>query len=63
MYPDRTERDLGVIAQDVEAIFPELVQTRDNGFKAVKYEKMVAVLLQAIKELKVEIDQLKKNAE
>jgi hypothetical protein len=52
-------RDIGVIAQEIERIFPQLVQTRDNGYKAVKYEKLVPVLIEAIKELKSEIDILK----
>jgi hypothetical protein len=60
MYPDRTERDMGVIAQEIEKVFPELVQTRDNGYKAVKYEKLTAYLLQVVKELKHEIEKLKK---
>ena len=53
--------DIGIIAQEVEAIFPELVTTRTNGYKAVKYDKLVAVLIEAIKELKSEIDELKKK--
>lgn len=43
--------DIGVIAQEVEKIAPELVSTRDNGYKAVKYEKLVPLLIEAIKEL------------
>ena len=43
--------DVGVIAQEVEKVLPELVTTRDNGYKAVKYEKLTAVLIQAVKEL------------
>ena len=43
--------DIGVIAQEVEKILPEIVETRDNGYKAVKYEKLTAVLIQAVKEL------------
>jgi hypothetical protein len=50
--------DLGVIAQEIEAIAPELVQTRENGYKAVKYDKLVSVLIQAIKELSAKIDKL-----
>ena len=50
--------DIGVIAQEVEKIFPEVVQTRDNGYKAVKYEKLVAVLIEAIKDLSNRIDSL-----
>ena len=61
MYPDRTEHDVGVIAQEIEAILPEVVVDRDNGFKAVRYEKIIPLLIQAIKELKQEVDELKKN--
>jgi hypothetical protein len=50
--------DLGVIAQEIEAIAPELVQTRENGYKAVKYDKLVSVLIQAIKELSQKINDL-----
>ena len=51
--------DIGVIAQEVEAVFPELVTDRDSGFKAVKYEKLVPALIEAIKELKAEVEYLK----
>jgi len=43
--------DVFVIAQEVEKVLPELVTTRDNGYKAVKYDKLTAVLIQAVKEL------------
>ena len=51
--------DIGVIAQEVEKVFPEVVADRENGYKAVKYEKLVSVLIEGIKELKTELDQLK----
>jgi hypothetical protein len=41
---------IGLIAQEVEKIFPELVKTDDNGFKAIAYDKLTAVLLEGIKE-------------
>ena len=50
--------DIGVIAQEVEALFPEIVATRDNGYKAVKYEKLTAVLIQAVKELSAKVKEL-----
>jgi hypothetical protein len=53
--------DIGVIAQEIEAVLPELVTTRDNGYKAVKYEKIVALLIEAIKEQQGEIDELKRK--
>jgi hypothetical protein len=51
--------DVGVIAQEIEAVLPELVTTRDNGYKAVKYEKIIALLIEAIKEQQRQIDELK----
>ena len=48
-----------MIAQEVEEVLPEVVQTRDNGYKAVKYEKLVPLLIESIKELKEEVNGLK----
>ena len=53
--------DIGVIAQEVEKVIPEIVTTRDNGYKAVRYEKLVALLIEAIKDLQTEIISLKKQ--
>ena len=53
-------KDVGVVAQEVEEVMPEIVTTRDNGYKAVKYEKLVPLLIESIKELKAEIEELKK---
>ena len=51
--------DIGVIAQEIEAVLPELVTTRENGYKAVKYDKVVALLIEAVKEQQSQIDELK----
>jgi hypothetical protein len=49
----RTE--IGVIAQEVEAVFPELVTTwGDEGYRAVDYGRLTAVLVEAVKELRDE---------
>ena len=50
--------DVGVIAQEVEAVLPQLVQDRDNGYKAVKYDKIVALLIEGIKEQQTQIHSL-----
>ena len=44
-------KDVGVIAQEIEKVLPELVSDRENGYKAVKYDKLTAVLIEAVKEL------------
>ena len=54
----RSGNDLGVIAQEVDLVFPQIVARRDNGFLAVDYEKLVPVLIQAIKELSAKVDRL-----
>jgi hypothetical protein len=48
--------DTGVIAQDVLEVLPEVVTMRKNGFLAVKYEKMIGLLVEAIKELDTKVD-------
>ena len=62
-------RDVGLIAQEVELVLPEVVSSRESGSKAVKYEKIVPLLVECIKSLgeKIEslestINELKKNS-
>jgi len=51
--------NVGVIAQDVEKVLPQLVTDRDNGFKGVDYAKLTGLLIEAIKEQQKQIDELK----
>ena len=51
--------DVGVIAQEVEEVLPEVVTTRENGFKGVKYDKMVVLLIEGMKEQQSQIEELK----
>ena len=53
--------DYGVIAQEIEKILPELVDTRDDGYKAVKYDKLISLLIEGIKELSSEVTKLKEK--
>jgi hypothetical protein len=50
------KHDVGVIAQEIEKVLPEVVGTRDDGIKAVKYEKLISLLIEAIKELNTKIE-------
>ncbi len=52
------KKDIGVIAQEVEAVYPDLVQTNADGYKSVAYGNLVAPIIEAIKELATKIDNL-----
>jgi Chaperone of endosialidase/Collagen triple helix repeat (20 copies) len=52
------KHDVGVIAQEIETVLPEVVADRDDGYKAVRYEKIVPLLIAAIKEQQQQIAQL-----
>jgi hypothetical protein len=58
---DYAGHDVGVIAQEIEKVLPEVVITRQDGYKAVKYEKIIPLLVQGLKEQQEEINQLKKD--
>ena len=55
------DQNSGVIAQQVEKVFPNVVGERSDGMKAVRYELLVPLLIEAIKDLKAEIESLKAN--
>jgi len=55
--------NLGVIAQEVQKVLPEIVKERDDGYLAIKYEQLVPVLIEGIKEQQKQIDELKKKLE
>jgi hypothetical protein len=52
-------RQIGIIAQEMEKEFPELVLTDKNGYKTIAYDKFTAVLLEAVKEQEKDILRLK----
>lgn len=52
------KHDVGVIAQEVEKVLPEVVAERESGFKAVKYERIIALLIEAVKELTIKVNNL-----
>ena len=58
-YKSNGKPSIGVIAQDVEKVYPQLVTTGPNGLKAVSYEGGVSPLIGAVQELKKENDELR----
>ncbi len=56
---DTTALQYGLIAQELEAVYPGLVTTESNGYKSINYVGLVPVLLEAIKELKSDNSSLK----
>ena len=58
---DNKHRHAGVIAQEVEEVLPEVVHTDDKtGMKSVAYGNLSALLIEAIKELSIKIENLEK---
>jgi hypothetical protein len=55
--------EIGVIAQEVEEVIPEVVLTNTEGIKSVAYGNLVGLLIESIKELKAEINDLKAQVE
>ena len=53
--------DVGVIAQEVQKVLPEIVTKRKNGYLGVDYKRLVPLLIESIKELKEEVEILKKK--
>ncbi|MCP4746646.1 MAG: tail fiber domain-containing protein [Desulfobacteraceae bacterium] len=62
--PSRGEsRQIGVIAQEVEKVLPQVVHTGSQGYKSVEYSKLVAPLIEAVKALKAENQALRTSLE
>ena len=65
-YPEMAfseRKQIGVIAQELEAIYPELVTTDDSGYKTVDYPKLAPILLNGINELQVLVANLTEQNE
>ena len=56
-----TGTDTGVIAQEIEEVLPEVTTTRDNGYKAVRYDRMVPLLIECIKSQQEQIQQFEER--
>jgi hypothetical protein len=55
------KKDVGVIAQEVEKVLPEAVAQRKDGIKAVKYDRLTCLLIEAVKVLSDKVEKLNKE--
>ncbi len=53
--------DVGLVAQEVEKVLPEVIQIREDGIKAIAYDKVVPLLVESIKELSQKVDKQDKE--
>jgi hypothetical protein len=63
-FPEKNfeaKHQIGLIAQELELVYPELVNTDADGYKSVDYSKLVAVLIEAVKEQQTQINALTSN--
>ena len=58
---NKSGNDVGLIAQEIEKVLPEAVITRDSGYLAVDYHKIVPLLVEAIKELSGKVEALEQK--
>ena len=56
--PNYKGHDIGVIAQDVESVLPDAVSTKPDGTKGVHYNKLIPLLIEAVKDLSKQVDDL-----
>ena len=60
-WKDSKEKSYGLSAQEVEKVIPEIVKNRPDGTKGINYMNLTAFLIEAIKDLKQEVTELKKH--
>ena len=58
---DSGQHTMGVVAQEVEEVIPEVVSTNEEGSKSVNYQAMVGLLIEAVKDLQAQVDELKND--
>lgn len=57
----KNTHDVGVVAQEIEEVLPEVVTEREDGYKAVKYERIIALLIESNKDLLRRVEELEEK--
>lgn len=60
-WKETGQKSIGVLAQEVEKVLPEIVSTNQFGEKSVSYGNIIALLIQGIKEMKTDLENIKKR--
>ena len=60
-WKDTDRREIGLIAEDVQKVLPEIVACQNNRPAALDYPKLTALLIECVKELQTKIDFLEKK--
>jgi hypothetical protein len=58
---DTNAREAGIIAQQVQSVLPEIVSVRSDGYLAVRYEQLIPLMIEAIKDIDRQVQLLKKK--
>jgi hypothetical protein len=61
VWKDNRQPSIGIIAQEIEKIVPEIVNTNENGLKSVSYDSIIGLLIESIKEQQIQINYLLNN--
>jgi hypothetical protein len=59
VWKDNKNKSIGIIAQEIEKVVPEIVNTDSGGVKSVNYDSIIGLLIEAIKEQQCQINELK----
>jgi hypothetical protein len=59
---ENKKKHFGLLAQDVEKVYPELVEINNKGYKSVNYQELIPIMLSKMKKMQKEIDELKEKA-
>ena len=61
-WKDSKKPSIGLIAQDVEKILPEIIETDSNGYKTVNYDAIIPILVESVKNHEIRIEKLEENS-
>ena len=61
-WKESKKPSLGLIAQDVEKVLPQIIETDSNGYKTVNYDAIIPILVESVKNHEIRIEKLEENS-